>query len=94
MEREQKDIFGDALPFYYFEMAQLLLNECKDDFQNHKQTKSLIEDLFDLRKEKLVRMMKRIDPETPVQYLSNAAAAEVNYVRPAFTNAYSVVNKM
>ena len=93
-EREIKDVFSEALPYYYWEIAQRLLNECKDDFVNYKQTKSLIEDLFELRKEKLVRVLKRIDPETPVHYLSSASAAEINYVRPAFTSAYSVVNKM
>ena len=54
----------------------------------------MIEDLFDLRRDKLMRTMKRIDADTPVLYLSNAGAAEINYVRPAFVQAYSVVNKM
>ena len=54
----------------------------------------MIEDLFDLRREKLMRIMKRLDSDTPVMYLSNAGAAEINYVRPAFIQAHSVVNKM
>ena len=60
-EREVKEIFSDELPHYYFEIAQLLLTECKDEFENHKQTKSLIEDLFELRKEKMIRIMKKVD---------------------------------
>ena len=93
-EREQKEIFSDALPYYYFEIAQLLLNECKDEFEKHLQVKSLIEDIFSLRKEKITKILKNIDPDTPVAYLSNAGAAEVNYIRPAMGSAYSLVHKM
>ena len=58
------------------------------------QIKSLVEDLFDLRKDKVFKIMKKIDPDTPVFYLSSAGSAEINYVRPAFANAYSIVHKM
>ena len=65
-EREQKTMFSDALPYFYFEIAQLLITECKDEFEKHAQVKSLIEDIFGLRKEKLAKILKEIDPETPV----------------------------
>ena len=92
-EREEKEALCDALPYYYFEIAQLLLNECSDEFINIKQSKSLVEDIFELRKEKLVRNMKKIVPDTPILYLYSAAASEINYVRPAFTYAHTIANK-
>ena len=87
-------MFSDALPYFYFEISQLLLTECKDEFEKHAQVKSLIEDIFGLRKEKLAKTLKEIDPETPVHFLSYAGSAEINYMRPAFSSAYSVVHKM
>ena len=54
----------------------------------------MIEDLFDLRRDKLMRIMKRIDADTPVMWLSSAGAAELNYCRPAFVQAHSLVNRM
>ena len=87
-------MFSDALPYYYFEIAQLLLLECSDEFENSKQVKSLIEDLFELRREKLIKIMKKIEADTPVIYLSTAGSAELNYCRPGFSAAHSVVNKM
>ena len=93
-EREQKEAFSTSIPYYYFEIAQLLLSECQDEFDDHRQTKSLVEDLFDSRREKIIKIMKEIDPDTPVKFLSSAGSAEINYVRPSFTSAYSIVNKM
>ena len=93
-ERETKEVFSDSLPYYYFEISQLLLNECKDEFDKHHQVKSLIEDIFNLRKEKITKILKNMDPETPVVYLSSVGSAEMNYVRPAFSSSYSIVNKL
>ena len=56
--------------------------------------KSIIEDIFEQRKEKLLRMLKKIEPATPVKFLSHAGAVEINAVRPAFCAAYSIVNHM
>ena len=83
-EREQKEIFSDELPYFYMEMAVMLLDQCKDEFENHKQTKSLINDLFELRRDKLLRIMKKIDVDTPVQFLSTVGSAELNPIEHAF----------
>ena len=56
--------------------------------------KSILEDIQELRKDKLMRLLKQIEPETPVKFLSKAGATELNIVRPAFNAAYAVVNKM
>ena len=87
-------MFSDALPYYYFEIAQLLINECSDEIPSAKQVKSMIEDIFDVRKEKLMRILKNIDPETPVAFMSTVGSAELNYYRSSFSMAYSVIGKM
>ena len=56
--------------------------------------KSVIEDIFELRKEKLLRILKAIDPETPVKYLSNAGSVEINLLRPSMQATYGIVDKM
>ena len=56
--------------------------------------KSIIEDIYELRREKLVRLLKNVDPQTPVKYLSNVGSVELNSVRPAFIGAYSVAGQM
>ena len=56
--------------------------------------KSIIEDIFELRKEKLVRILKNVDPKNPVKFLSNAGAVELNSVRPAFQSAHNVAGQM
>ena len=72
----------------------MLFNNCADEFVNVQKMKSIIEDIFEQRKEKLLRMLKKIEPATPVKFLSHAGAVEINAVRPAFCAAYSIVNHM
>ena len=47
-----------------------------------------------MRKDKLMRILKTVEPETPVKFVSMAGATEINSVRPAFQTAYAVINKM
>lgn len=56
--------------------------------------KSIIEDIFELRKEKLMKMLKAIDPNQPVKLLTHAGAVDINSVRTSFIAAYSVTNQM
>ena len=60
-ERDELDVFSKNIPFYYYEISQLFFNECIDEFSNFNEIKSIIEDLFILRKEKLIRIMKRAE---------------------------------
>ena len=83
-EREQKDTFSDGVPHYYFEIAHLLLTESSNEFPQHQQVKSILEDIQELRKDKLMRLLRNVEPETPIKYVSKAAAIELNAVRPAF----------
>ncbi len=94
-ERAQKEVFSAELPYYYYEITSLLLAECREEFgEDFKQVKSLIEDLYEIRREKLMRIMKKVDPELPIKFLSTVGCAELNYVRPEFTAGYGLINKV
>ena len=93
-DRESQGTFSDCIPYYYFEMANLLFTECGDEFKELQKTKSVIEDIHEFRKNMLISKLKKLEPETPIKYLSHVSAAELNAVRPAFIAMYSVVNKM
>ena len=45
---------------------------------------SILEDIKEIRKEKLLRLLKTIDPETPVQYLGYVGAQELSQLKPIF----------
>jgi hypothetical protein len=72
----------------------MLFNHCSDEFGHVQKVKSVIEDLYEIRSEKLMSELKKIDPETPVKYLSSAGAVEVNAVRESFGAAYGIAGKM
>ncbi len=90
VERELPIMFSEDIPYYYFELSTLLFTHCSDEFQNVQKIKSILEDIFELRKEKLVRILKNVQPATPVKFISNAGSVELNSVRPAFQAAYNV----
>ena len=50
--------------------------------------------MFILRKEKLIKIMKRSDTINQTKFLSNLGCAELNYYRLACNNSYSIINKM
>ena len=52
--------------------------------------KSIIEDIYETRKDKLIKVLKNVDPKNSVKFLSNAGCVELNSVRPAFQAAYNV----
>ena len=43
---------------------------------------SILEDIKEIRKEKMLLKMKQIDPDTPVQFLSSVGAQELSTLRP------------
>ena len=51
-EQKSAQAFVD-IPYFYVEIAQLLLTHAKDDFDSPEETRSLVEDLFNLRMDRL-----------------------------------------
>ena len=95
-ERHQdtNDKFSEVIPYYYYEIGRLLLSECKSDFARPQEVMSILEDIKEIRKEKLIKKMKNIDSDTPVHWLSFAGAQEISQLRPVIQEAYGTLNKM
>ena len=73
-----KDTFSEVIPYYYYEVGQLLLTECKSDFAQPQQVMSVLEDIKEIRKEKFLRKMRSVDPDTPIHFLSHIGAQEIS----------------
>ena len=59
---EEKELKGSLvyLPNYFFEIAQILLNQASSEFENVKTTRELVEDLSAMRMEKINEMLETI----------------------------------
>ena len=97
VEKEQSREFCDDIPYYYYEIANLLLLNCQEEFstlggqQNGAQkVRSAIEDIYELRKEKMMSLLKTFEPETPLKFFSTCGAVDINQVRQSMTAAYSM----
>lgn len=89
-----KDKFSEVIPYHYFEVGRLLLSECKNDFAKPQEVMSILEDIKEIRKEKLLRKLRNVDPDTPVHFLSYVGAQEVGTFKQIFSDSYGIVNKM
>ena len=89
-----KEKFSEVIPYHYYEVGRLLLNECKNDFVKPQEVTSILEDIKEIRKEKLLRKLKNFDPDTPVHFLSYVGAQEISTFKPIFSDSYGVINKM
>ena len=69
-----QDKFSEVIPYYYFEIGRLLLSECRNDFTRPQEVMSILEDIKEIRKEKMLRSMRNMDPDTPIKFLSSVGA--------------------
>ena len=69
-----QDKFSEVIPYYYFEIGRLLLSECRNDFNRPQEVMSILEDIKEIRKEKMLRSMRNMDPDTPIKFLSSVGA--------------------
>lgn len=83
MEREAPREF-QPLPFHYVEIAKLLLDNAREDFENNYMVQSLLEDIKDVRWDKVEKGLKTLSGRTHAVKLKNLSAMEVNRMR-AFT---------
>jgi GINS complex subunit 2 len=83
MEREAPREF-QPLPFHYVEIAKLLLDNAREDFENNYMVQSLLEDIKDVRWDKVEKGLKNLAGRTHAVKLKNLSAMEVNRMR-AFT---------
>ena len=55
---------------------------------------SILEDIKEIRKEKMLKLVRTIDADTPVKFFSHLGAHELAQLRPITQEAYGTVNKM
>ncbi|KAG0621509.1 hypothetical protein M758_3G025300 [Ceratodon purpureus] len=63
MEREAPREF-QPLPFHYVEIAKLLLDNAREDFENNYMVQSLLEDIKDVRWDKVEKGLKNLSGRT------------------------------
>ena len=81
-DRERKSDSFEPLPFYYREISKILLT-CKECFSNDlsDELSILIQDIEDIRNNKLRNGLKMIDHESTLVHLHNIAAIEISSIR-------------
>ncbi len=88
-----------SVPFFYIETAQLLLNNSKEDFPSPEETRSLVEDLFNLRMDLLRDMLAsqlngvKVAHSSFTAKLPNLGAAELLCLRGMFPQLLEAVSK-
>ncbi|CAK9868322.1 unnamed protein product [Sphagnum jensenii] len=79
-EREAPREF-QPLPFHYVEISRLLLDNAREDFENNFMVQSLLEDIKDVRWDKVEAGLKTLSTRTHAVKLKNVSAMEVNRMR-------------
>lgn len=69
------------LPYYYAEVAQLLLDQAKDAFEDVAEVKHLLESVRKVRYQKLEAGLRMLDRAYPGVKLNNLGANECNMAR-------------
>ncbi|KAH7822049.1 DNA replication complex GINS protein PSF2 [Monocercomonoides exilis] len=78
------------LPFYYSEVAHLLLSAAHDDFQNADTIRSLVADIEMVRKGKLESELSKLSEEHELIQLDNLGSIEVNMHRAFLTKSMEI----
>ncbi|CAM9910610.1 unnamed protein product [Chrysoparadoxa australica] len=82
------------LPYHYLEMASLILNNAAEDVPNADTVRRLLEDIENIRREKLLKGIEKTvqnDLRAKVVRIANASAIELLPVRGFFSEAASAV---
>eukprot|EP00475_Leptophrys_vorax_P041535 TRINITY_DN78303_c0_g1_i1.p1 TRINITY_DN78303_c0_g1~~TRINITY_DN78303_c0_g1_i1.p1 ORF type:complete len:200 (+),score=13.35 TRINITY_DN78303_c0_g1_i1:106-705(+) len=92
-EREQEGF--QPLPFHYIEVAHLLFEAERHgvDIPDAYKVRSLLQDIRDVRFNKIHQGLKRLGGATNAVKLANLSAMEANLVRPFFCSALKEVMK-
>ena len=81
-EKQTETHLSQDLPYYYYEIASLLFTQCPEEFNvnghNVQKVKSVIEDIYEIRKGKMQQIMKDVSMETPAKYVGFCGSVEIN----------------
>lgn len=86
-EKNNKNSFCD-LPENFFEIFQVLFENSKDDFEDSIKSKSLIEDIKQIRISKLNFFVNSLEKKDTSFILNNISEYELNIFRPLLSNGY------
>ncbi|KAF4324289.1 hypothetical protein G195_002381 [Phytophthora kernoviae 00238/432] len=88
LEREKTSDVFEELPFHYLEVASLLLKNAPEDLEQGEHIRSLLEDLQNVRQDKIRKGLSKIagdvlqsDGSAYAIQMNNIAALEINSVR-------------
>lgn len=81
---EEKELKGSLiyLPNYFFEIAQILLNQVPSEFDDVKHIRGLVEDISAIRMEKINEMLENIKEEELHYKLEAINEKEIEQIRP------------
>ncbi|KAI9025827.1 Psf2-domain-containing protein [Phycomyces nitens] len=92
LEEEENDADFSKLPFHYMEMAQLILENARDDVPNSEQVRTLLKDLRETRQAKSRVGLAELDDNW--LGMNNMSLMEINEIRPFFTRAYDQIRRL
>lgn len=93
--RKENAAILTEVPFYFAEVAHMLLQAAADDVIDPAETMFLIEDLINVRENKLRRFIQQnVTTKVNAVKLTNLASVELNKIRPHFTEALEQLYKL
>ena len=90
VEEEMSDKVGlTSLPENFFEIFLILSNKAADDFYDSMKSKSLIEDIKQLRLSKLTNFIKQLERSSTYLVFDHITDYELSLMRPMIGEAYN-----
>ena len=92
-EKEYKN-YLTPLPDNFFEIFHLLFQKAKEDFEDAMQSKSLLEDIKQVRLSKLTKIVKDLNKQDSYVIFDNITDYELNIFRPLAGEAFNKLNEL
>lgn len=91
LEKKNEAILQE-LPYYFFEICQILFNKAEDDISDLKLIKSVVEDLNAIRSAKINKILENLLPDDSTIYLSlnNICARELEMIKPFLCESFKI----
>lgn len=94
-EEEMSDKDGlTSLPENFFEIFLILSNKASDDFYDSMKSKSLIEDIKQLRLSKLTNFIKQLSVQNTYLIFDNITDYELSIMRPLIGESYNKLTQL
>lgn len=89
LEKKNEAILQE-LPYYFYEICQILFNKADDDISDLKLIKSVVEDLNAIRGAKINKTLENLLPDETSIYMSlnNICARELELIKPFLCESF------